>query len=224
MGAMLISSLIIFPALSSMRLLKKFRSVTICSALIGALCFFTGVVISYIYATPTGASVVAVNIVVFALFWCIEHIKRPLATSVVVLIGALFFMSGCARTENKGDVVEIKEKMYISQVNDVYLNSADYFGKTIKLEGIFTMEYSDSRTEPYCFVIRYGPGCCGYDGNAGFEVAWMNDRKEPYPEINAWVEATGVLKTYEEDDYQYLYLDLSSLYVLNTRGAEYVSQ
>jgi len=73
MGAMLISSLIIFPALSSMRLFKKFRSVTVCSALISILCFFIGIVISYIYATPTGASVVLVNIIVFTLFWLIEN-------------------------------------------------------------------------------------------------------------------------------------------------------
>ena len=76
MGAMLISSLIIFPALSSMRLFKKFRSVTVCSALVSILCFFTGIVISYIYATPTGASVVLVNIIVFALFWLIETMRN----------------------------------------------------------------------------------------------------------------------------------------------------
>ena len=69
MGVMLISSLIIFPALSSMRLLKKFKSVTICSAIISVVCFFAGVVVSYVYNTPTGASVVLVNIIVFALFW-----------------------------------------------------------------------------------------------------------------------------------------------------------
>jgi zinc transport system permease protein len=72
MGAMLISSLIIFPALSSMRIFKKFKSVTVCSAVVSILCFFTGVVISYVYATPAGASVVLVNIIVFALFWFIE--------------------------------------------------------------------------------------------------------------------------------------------------------
>jgi zinc transport system permease protein len=76
MGAMLISSLIIFPALSSMRLFKKFKSVTICSAIISILCFFTGVVISYLYATPTGASVVSINIIVFALFWSIETFQN----------------------------------------------------------------------------------------------------------------------------------------------------
>jgi len=226
MGAMLISSLIIFPALSSMRLFKKFKSVTISSAIVSALCFFTGVVISYVYATPTGASVVAVNIIVFALFWCIENMQKPLAKRAVIAISALFICTGCAKTkaENKNEIVEIKEKMFIAQVNDVYLNKEDYFGKTIKLEGIFLTEQSTAREEPYCFVLRYGPGCCGTDGNVGFEVAWMNSQKKPYPEKNAWVEATGVLKTYEEDDFEYLYLDLSSLNVLKTRGVEVVTQ
>jgi zinc transport system permease protein len=76
MGAMLISSLIIFPALSSMRLFKKFKSVTVCAAVISILCFFTGVVISYIYATPTGASVVMINIFIFVLFWLIENMRN----------------------------------------------------------------------------------------------------------------------------------------------------
>ena len=76
MGAMLISSLIIFPALSSMRLFKKFKSVTVCSSVISILCFFTGIVISYIYATPTGASVVMINIFIFVLFWLIENMRN----------------------------------------------------------------------------------------------------------------------------------------------------
>jgi len=75
MGAMLISSLIIFPALSSMRIFKKFKSVTVCASVISILCFFTGIVISYIYATPTGASVVMINIAVFILFWLTETMR-----------------------------------------------------------------------------------------------------------------------------------------------------
>lgn len=68
MGVLLISSLIIFPALTSMRLCKRFRSVTICSAVVSVTCFFIGVVMSYVKATPTGASVVIVNIAAFLLF------------------------------------------------------------------------------------------------------------------------------------------------------------
>jgi len=76
MGAVLISSLIIFPALSSMRLFKKFRSVTVCSAVISIACFLVGIIISYVYATPTGASVVLINIIVFSLFWLIETLRN----------------------------------------------------------------------------------------------------------------------------------------------------
>jgi zinc transport system permease protein len=76
MGALLISSLIIFPALTSMRVCKKFRTVTICSAIISVICFFAGIVISYLSATPTGASIVIMNIMTFALFWGIKMIKE----------------------------------------------------------------------------------------------------------------------------------------------------
>jgi len=76
MGALLISSLIIFPALTSMRLCKKFRSVTICSAIVSVICFLTGVIISYVKATPTGASVVIVNIIAFVIFWLINILKK----------------------------------------------------------------------------------------------------------------------------------------------------
>jgi zinc transport system permease protein len=76
MGALLISSLIIFPALSSMRVFRKFRSVVVCSAIVSAVCFFSGIVISYQFATPTGASVVAVNILVFAAFCAINLFMR----------------------------------------------------------------------------------------------------------------------------------------------------
>lgn len=68
MGALLISSLIIFPSLTSMRLCKSFRSVIICSAVVAEICFFLGVTASYQYAAPTGASIVAVNIIAFILF------------------------------------------------------------------------------------------------------------------------------------------------------------
>ncbi len=76
MGAMLISSLIVFPTLTAMRVCKTFKWVVIHSALISIFSFFIGIVISYIYATPTGASVVAVNIVVFLLYSVLGYLKR----------------------------------------------------------------------------------------------------------------------------------------------------
>ena len=76
MGAMLISSLIIFPALTAMRIFKRFKTVTVCSAIIASVCFFIGIVISYLYSTPAGASVVIMNIFVFLIFWAIGGLLR----------------------------------------------------------------------------------------------------------------------------------------------------
>jgi uncharacterized membrane protein YcgQ (UPF0703/DUF1980 family) len=120
-------------------------------------------------------------------------------------------------------VIEITEKMFIAQTNDVYLNPEDYMGKTIKIAGL--MKSESSTVVDYHFVIRYGPGCCGNDGTAGFEVAWDTAPEDySYPKEDEWVEAVGVLSNYEEDGYPFLYLALSSLTVKQERGAEFVSQ
>jgi hypothetical protein len=126
-----------------------------------------------------------------------------------------------------GGVVEIGEKLFIAQINDVYLNPEDYLGRTIRLEGLFKLEqYLGGENSDYCFVLRYGPGCCNNDSSAGFEVSWdkADPNPPPYPDVDDWVEAEGVLSYYEEDGYPYLYLALSSLTVKETRGAEFVSQ
>lgn len=68
MGAMLISSLIIFPALTSMRVCRSFKGVVISSALVSVVCFFCGMVASFAFSTPAGASIVAANLVAFLLF------------------------------------------------------------------------------------------------------------------------------------------------------------
>lgn len=72
MGAMLISSLIIFPALSSMRLFKSFKSVMISSGILAVICFCIGLMVSYYYSTPAGASVVLVNLFVFIMFFIVQ--------------------------------------------------------------------------------------------------------------------------------------------------------
>ncbi len=68
MGTLLISSLIIFPALSAMRVCKSFRAVIFCAAAVSVVCFVAGVVASYFLETPTGASIVAADLLVFGIF------------------------------------------------------------------------------------------------------------------------------------------------------------
>lgn len=67
MGALLISSLIIFPSLSAMRVCRRYRNVVIVSVIISVVCFMSGITISYYLSTPTGASIVCVNLLVFGI-------------------------------------------------------------------------------------------------------------------------------------------------------------
>ena len=77
MGALLISSLIIFPALTSMRVFRSFRSVTICSAVVSCVSYIIGIAITY-YADnfPAGASVVVANLGMFLIFSLLGFLLR----------------------------------------------------------------------------------------------------------------------------------------------------
>ena len=74
MGVMLISSIIIFPALTSMRIFKSFKKVVISSAIVSVLSFFFGIYLSYVFSISTGATIVLVNLVFFILFSIIDKI------------------------------------------------------------------------------------------------------------------------------------------------------
>jgi uncharacterized membrane protein YcgQ (UPF0703/DUF1980 family) len=133
--------------------------------------------------------------------------------------------AGIIATENtvgkKPDVIEIKEKMFIAQTNEIYINTKDYLGRTIKYEGIFHEAASEGGSGKYYYVIRYGPGCCPGDVSAaGFEVEW----DKGYPKQNDWVEAAGILEQYDDNGIPALRLALKSLTVLTTRGKERVTR
>lgn len=70
-GSLLSSALIVFPALSAMRLFKSFKAVTICSAVFAVVCALAGLFIAILAGTPVGATIVTVNIAVFIVFWII---------------------------------------------------------------------------------------------------------------------------------------------------------
>ena len=76
MGAMLISSLGIFPALTAMRLFKSFRSVILCAAVTSVVCFCTGLTISFAFSTPVGATVVVANLTLFLVSCAVRLIRR----------------------------------------------------------------------------------------------------------------------------------------------------
>ena len=76
MGAMLISSLIIFPALTAMRLFRSFRGVVICAAVMSVVCFCAGLTISFVHSTPVGATVVAADLAVFLAACALRLLRR----------------------------------------------------------------------------------------------------------------------------------------------------
>ena len=126
--------------------------------------------------------------------------------------------------------IDVRENMYITQLNDIGLNSKSYLGKTVKIQGMFKRTHWEGKN--HSFVYRRTPGCCGDDGEAGFEISWDQDYQgddvgpddHVYPDRDEWVEVQGVLKSYEKLGYPFLYLALSEMNVLDQRGAEFVSR
>jgi zinc transport system permease protein len=74
-GSLLISALVIFPAISAMRVFKSFRSVTICSAILSVFCALLGILISILAGTPVGSTIVAADIVAFIAFCAVGAVR-----------------------------------------------------------------------------------------------------------------------------------------------------
>lgn len=74
-GSLLISALVIFPALSAMRLFRSFKSVTVCSAVLSVVCAFLGMLISILAGTPVGSTIVAVDVAAFIVFYAAGMVK-----------------------------------------------------------------------------------------------------------------------------------------------------
>ncbi|MCR5694057.1 MAG: metal ABC transporter permease [Clostridia bacterium] len=75
-GSLLISALVVFPALSAMRLCKSFKGVTVCSAAVALSTSVTGILVSILVNTPVGATIVAVQAIVFAVFFIIGKTRK----------------------------------------------------------------------------------------------------------------------------------------------------
>lgn len=75
MGAMLISALVIFPGLTAMRVFYSFKSVTICAAILSVVCIWCGLMLSFFFALPAGATVVLMHLVSLLLFSLVQSIK-----------------------------------------------------------------------------------------------------------------------------------------------------
>jgi zinc transport system permease protein len=73
---LLITALIIFPALSAMRLFKNFKAVVVCSAILSVVCAVLGLCLSILFETPTGATIVITDIFAFLIFWLLGKLLK----------------------------------------------------------------------------------------------------------------------------------------------------
>ena len=75
-GSLLISALIIFPALSAMRIIRNFKGVVICSVIISVICAFVGIIVSLLFSTPVGSTIVTTDMAVFLICFTIGKIAK----------------------------------------------------------------------------------------------------------------------------------------------------
>ena len=78
-GSLLISALVIFPALSAMRMFKSFKSVTICAAVLSVFCSVIGILVAVLAGTPVGSTIVVVQIGAFLLSFCVGKLVGGIA-------------------------------------------------------------------------------------------------------------------------------------------------
>lgn len=75
-GSLMISALVIIPALSAMRVFRNFKSVTICSVIVSVVCAVLGILVSILASTPVGSTIVAANLICYIIFFIVGKIKK----------------------------------------------------------------------------------------------------------------------------------------------------
>jgi len=143
-------------------------------------------------------------------------------TCLISFLVIALILTSCNGTSAEKEVFAIRDKMFIAQINDIYLNFDDYKNKIIALEGIYDEDIDPSTNESHSYVLRYAPGCCGDDGIVGFEILY--DSNISLPKIDDWIEVYGTLKSIKRDGFSYIALQASEINVLDVRGLEFVEE
>ncbi len=120
----------------------------------------------------------------------------------------------------EGEEVVIKEKLFITQIEDIYYNFDMYKDKKIVLEGMYALFYNQEGVKNINAVYRKAPGCCGNDGWAGFFLKYDGE----YPKENDWIRVVGTPEIVKNGEFSDLYLNVESIEVLDKRGEEFVVQ
>ncbi|MBR0458412.1 MAG: metal ABC transporter permease, partial [Victivallales bacterium] len=213
-GSLLISALIIFPALSAMRVCKSFRGVTICSSVISVVCAFTGILISTVSSTPVGSTIVAMDILAFLLFAFLGFLRNrgSLRSNASILLALLLaFAGGCGKEAPKPppaeevssgpridlDLTTLSEMMAYTQVFYIMQKPQDYNGQRIRMQGtLLVTEDPITHAKVFNCNISDSAGCCAKmvpfvrKGN----YTWPQD----YPPKGTVIRVTGKFEVHVE--------------------------
>ena len=180
-GSLLISALIVFPALAAMRICRSFLCVTICAAVLSVGCALSGMLVAIVAETPVGSTIVTADILAFlicaAASMLINHLRTRKTT--LALLSALAFLTiGCgeekkpkpppkeqvqAKEEDKVDLdlSLVNPRMVYMQVFYMMQQPQAYDGQTIRMKGTYvvTINRTTQERHTYCNVSD-SMGCC----------------------------------------------------------------
>jgi uncharacterized membrane protein YcgQ (UPF0703/DUF1980 family) len=115
----------------------------------------------------------------------------------------------------------IQGTLFVEQCNDVYLNPEDYDGKSVKIEGLMDIYPSEEDGTTTYGVFRYGPGCCGNDGVAGFQ---LHTSKELTFQSEDWIEVNGTFRVAEDEGVITVVIETEDITLKAEQGTEFVIQ
>jgi uncharacterized membrane protein YcgQ (UPF0703/DUF1980 family) len=147
---------------------------------------------------------------------------KNLVAAVLVLAFCLA-LSGCgggdAPVQGTGNIVEIRDRLFIQQCTDLYENPDDYEDKLVKIEGICDVWEEGGET---CYAVyRRTPGCCGDDGVMGFSFNYSGDEELA---LGDWISVTAeVISGTDEYGYTTVELNAGEVTVSQERGVEFVT-
>ncbi|MBQ4479556.1 MAG: metal ABC transporter permease [Victivallales bacterium] len=181
-GALLISALIIFPALSAMRVFRSFLAVTICAAVLSVLCSLSGMLISIVAGTPVGSTIVCCDLAAFILFTICGLVQRRfrvnLPAAATACLAVVLLASGCScsksepakpaatTTETDGRKIDLdltQESATMAWTHAYYMdqNPDDYAGLRVRIAGRFGyVKNPENNQDIAACIVTDSTACC----------------------------------------------------------------
>ena len=141
---------------------------------------------------------------------------------MITLMGALLLV-GCAGSTDDDGIIEIGERLFVAQINEIMSNPDRFLGRTIRYEGMLWTVTHPVTEEEFSFVVRMTEGCCSPLEPVGFAINLSSLENAEQTPLNAWVEVVGILEQHEGEAFDILRLDVISITEMADRGSEFVN-